>query len=66
MTETKKTYRKVKGLIKETVTANAGVTLDEMVEKTGVVKWYVKKKLDILVAKGEVKVEDGKYSVVVA
>lgn len=65
MTETKKTYRKVKGLIKDTLIANAtGLTLDEMVEKTSVVKWYVKKKLDALVTKGEVKVEDGKYLVV--
>ncbi len=61
MTE-KRAYRKVKGLVKEVVVAGNGLTLEEVIEKTGVIKWYCKQKLDTLVEKGEIVLIDGKYN----
>lgn len=57
----KKVYRKVKSLVKDLVMSNAGITLEEVVEKTGVTKFQCKTKLAKLVEKGEVVCVDGKY-----
>jgi DNA-binding IscR family transcriptional regulator len=63
MTEqVKKEYRKVKAIVKDTVDGNDGLTLEEVVEKSGVSKWYCKQKLDKLVEKGLVVLTEGKYS----
>lgn len=62
MSENKKVYRKVKAIVKETVETNNGLTLEEVVEKSGVSKWYCKQKLDKLVEKGIVVLTEGKYS----
>ena len=59
----KREYRKVKTIVKDVVDANEGLTLAEIVEKTGVIKWQCKSKLDVMVEKGLVSLVDvdGKY-----
>ena len=61
-TKVKREYRKVKTMVKEVVEANEGLTVKEISEKIGVMKWQCQGKLDKMVEKGEVVCTEGKYS----
>lgn len=62
-TKEKKTYRNI-GVLISGALKDGALTVDEITEKTGVIKWYVEKRLTKMVEKGKIKLVDDKYDLV--